>query len=563
MPWRETGALARHFFQGFFRLSFLDDAGEESFRRVIIGLLGGFVAFGLWLPRLFSQKYFYLSEHGRADVYLQALLADQLLMLCLPMFTVAMAMALVCHSLFPDETDYRILMALPISRAAIFAAKLIALLAFASIFIISTNVAIGIPFAAISTGPLNPHYWPVRAVAQVTAGLLGTIFAAGSVIALQGLVSIATPRGSLRSISVLMQTALVCALVLLLPLLVRVPTQGALLRSQPTWLYAVPPVWFMGLEETLLGSRDPYFVRLAQLAVVGTVAVALMAAFCYGFVYRRFDRVILRTEKRGRESFFRKLAMTSSITFFRARPEYEAVRAFTTATLRRSGLHQIVFLAVCAGGFSLAVNKLLGTTTGPYRWFVEAVLMAPLILMFAAVLGLRSALLLPVTRHAVWVFRLTEADERRGRELAVVEHLLLLYGVVIPIAIALPLEIGILGWHNALIAFPLTVTMGVLMTEVTLLRWHRIPFTCTYIPGKRPVVHTFLLLLVAFSFSTVAGTDWLYMAVTGNTPLPLLVVFLSGLAALFRWLRMQLGKNRPLEFEDELPESAYGLHLNT
>ena len=60
-------SLARHFFQGFFRLSFLDDAGEESFRRVIIGVLAGFLAFGLWLPRLFSQKYFYLIAHGNID----------------------------------------------------------------------------------------------------------------------------------------------------------------------------------------------------------------------------------------------------------------------------------------------------------------------------------------------------------------------------------------------------------------------------------------------------------------------------------------------------------------
>ena len=42
-----NAALTRHFFQDFFRLSFLDDAGEESFRRVIIGLLAGFVALGL------------------------------------------------------------------------------------------------------------------------------------------------------------------------------------------------------------------------------------------------------------------------------------------------------------------------------------------------------------------------------------------------------------------------------------------------------------------------------------------------------------------------------------
>jgi ABC-type transport system involved in multi-copper enzyme maturation permease subunit len=556
-------ALARHFFQGFFRLSFLDDAGEESFRRVIIGLLGGFVAFGLWLPRLFARKYFYLSEGGRVDVYLQALLADQLLMLCLPMFIVAFAMTLVCHSLFPDETDYRILMALPISRAVIFSAKLMALLAFAAIFIISTNVAIGIPFAAVSTGRLNPHYWPVRAAAQVGAGVLGTVFAGGSVIALQGIVSVATPRGALRSTSVLMQTGLICALVLLVPLLVRVPMQGALLQAEPAWLYLVPPMWFLGLEETLLGNRDPFFARLAELALAGTFAIALVAMACYGFVYRRFDRVILRTEKRGRRPLFRGLAKAASVHFFRARPEYAAVRAFTTATLRRSGLHQVVFLGVCAAGFSLAANKLLGTTTGPYRWFVEAILMAPLILMFAAVLGLRPALLLPVTPRAVWVFRITEADDGRPQELAVVEHLLLLYGVFVPIAIALPLQSGILGWHDTFLALPLTVAIGVLMTEVTLMRWNRIPFTCTYIPGKRPVVHTFLLLLFAFAFSTASGAAWLYMAVTWDTPLPFLVAALLGLAALFRWVRIQLCKNKPLEFEDEAPDVVYGLHLNT
>jgi hypothetical protein len=36
-----------------------------------------------------------------------------------------------------------------------------------------------------------------------------------------------------------------------------------------------------------------------------------------------------------------------------------------------------------------------------------------------------------------------------------------------------------------------------------------------------------------------------------------------GLAALFRWLRIQLCKNKPLEFEDEAPDVVYGLHLNT
>ena len=82
------------------------------------------------------------------------------------MFIVALAMALVCHSLFPDETDYRILMALPVRRSAIFSAKVAALLLFATIFILTTNVAMGLPFSAVSAGRLATHSWPLRAAAQ-------------------------------------------------------------------------------------------------------------------------------------------------------------------------------------------------------------------------------------------------------------------------------------------------------------------------------------------------------------------------------------------------------------
>jgi hypothetical protein len=558
-----TTALAKHFFQGFFRLSFLDDAGEESFRRVIFGLLAGFIAVGLWLPRLFSRKYFYLSAHGDAAAYAQALLADQLLMLCLPMFIVAFAMALVCHSLFPDETDYRILMPLPISRAVIFAAKLLALAAFASIFIVSTTLSIAIPFAAVSTGCLNPHYWPVRALALVGGGILASIFAACGIVGVQGVVSVATPRRALRSVSVVLQTSMVTSLVLLLPIIARIPANAARLHATPWWLSLVPPAWFLGFEEVLLGSRDPQFLHLATIAIFGTAAVALIAIGCYLVVYRRFDRLILRTEPRrqGEADFLTRSAEMAPSTFS-VRPEYTAVSAFTTATLRRSGLHQLVVFGVSAGGAAMAVNGVLSASTHIHRESVQAALTAPLMLMFAGVLGLRTALLLPATRRAVWIFRLTEEDTRRPHQLAVVEHLLLAWGALIPSLVALPFEAHVVGWRDALLLLGPMLSMGVLLVEVALISWHRIPFTCTYLPGKRPVAHSFLLLLLAFGLFTSGGGAFLYSALLHTTTPPVLVVSLLALAAAFRWLRLQFQHNRPLEFEDEAPEAVYGLHLN-
>ena len=64
------------------------------------------------------------------------------------MLVVAFATLLVSHSLFPDETDFRVLLALPVSRRLVFLSKLAALALFSSIFIVASHVAM-LPVAMI------------------------------------------------------------------------------------------------------------------------------------------------------------------------------------------------------------------------------------------------------------------------------------------------------------------------------------------------------------------------------------------------------------------------------
>src|SRR5262245_26918819 len=73
-------ALTRHFFDGFFRLGFLDDRGEESFKRAMIGVLAAIVAIGLFAARVYLSKYYRLAGQPTADAYRWALAADQLFM---------------------------------------------------------------------------------------------------------------------------------------------------------------------------------------------------------------------------------------------------------------------------------------------------------------------------------------------------------------------------------------------------------------------------------------------------------------------------------------------------
>src|SRR5204862_6108718 len=102
-------------------------------------------------------------------------------------------------------------------------------------------------------------------------------------------------RTWLRTVSGVAQTAIIAALVLSIPFVFRMPAWAPYLATKPLALLFVPPAWFMGLQQVLLGSSDPYFSTLALAALLGTAAVMAIGAACYLIVYQRFDKVILQT----------------------------------------------------------------------------------------------------------------------------------------------------------------------------------------------------------------------------------------------------------------------------
>ena len=114
---REEWRLTEHFFRALFDFGFLSDLAADSFKRVLIGSVGGFIAFGLLMTRAFMVKYAVLLGTGTPERYRRALLGDDMLIIGLPMLLVAFVTLLVSHSLFPDERDFRILGPLPVRRS--------------------------------------------------------------------------------------------------------------------------------------------------------------------------------------------------------------------------------------------------------------------------------------------------------------------------------------------------------------------------------------------------------------------------------------------------------------
>ena len=553
--WR---TLTHHFFQTFFRLGFLDEAGQESFKRAVLGLVAVLAALGLLLSRIYLTKYAQLANEPTSDAYRAALPADQLLLICLPMLAAALATALIAHSLFPDENDFRILMILPVSRATVFGAKLAALTMFAGIFVVGVNLGFGVPFSLVTGGSWAEHLWPRRALAQLAPAAAGSLFAVAAVVAIPGLVLVMVPRRWLRPVSIAAQNAFICGIVLLLPLVNRIPSLSEFLAAEPRTLLLAPPAWFFGIERMMLGSRRASDASLALMAVAGMAIVTAVCAVCYLLLYRRFDQLSLAPRPRRPPAFWNvPLAKP-----WRRHPAREAVHGLITSTLRRSGLHQLVTVGAFSAGVALAINGMMNSIGWGQRWMAVAAFQAPLTMIAAAVVGLRISFVLPIELRAAWIFRITEQAESRRHALDAVPATMFAFGVVGPAIVAFPVEAGILGWRSALMCFPVVLLLGAIFVEGALGHLRRIPFTCTLLFGKRPMALTFAIALIAFSLFSVLGSLLLQMVSSGRVgPWAAVVGVLTAILVALRSYRGVNWGRLPLEFEDYLPDAHDTLQL--
>lgn len=557
--------LAGHFFRGLFDLGILTESGVESFTRVIIGILAAIFTCGLFLTRLYAGKYGALSAAASPAPYLQALAADDAFAVAVPMWIVAFVTVLVSHSLFPDETDFRVLMALPVSRGLIFGAKLRALGRFAGLFIGTAHLAMLPLVALMSAGRWAEHRVVARLVAYLAASGAGSVFAALAVVSMSGGLALLAPKSRVQTTLAAVRSATLCGLVLALPLVARFPAFGPAFAEHSPYLFWLPPVWFVGLERTLLSESDAFFAELGATAAAALLVAALAAMATYVYAYRHFDRVMLRSFV-ARERSTRAWCLRLD---WRSRPPgFSAVRAFLSATLGRSALHQGTVIALSACGGALVVNSFVRSGIAsflsgeaPGRRLLDAAMWAPFVLVFVGTLAVRASMALPIERRANWVFRMTEREDTRRGQLQAAHDAMVRFGVALPILALLPLQLAIAG-PRAAVAPVVAGSAGLLIAEILLRDWRRIPFTCSYLPGKRTVTYTIVTAFAAFWFFTNIGG----LLVKGCLARPERAAYVAAVLGIptlvLRQRRWKNWRTLPLLFEDRFPDQPEGLGLS-
>ena len=558
---RPEAVLTRHFFTSLFELGFLSADGAESLKRALLGSLAVALAFGLLLTRVFMAKYSDLSA-GPADAYERAVLADHAFLIAVPMWIVAGAVGLVGESLFPDRTDFRILMAEPLSRMTIFGSKLASLLLFGGLFVAGAHLAL-LPLAALTMiGAMKTGSIVTTAIAFWFSSVLGSLFAALAIVAVHGVLVLAAPRARLLSFSGAVRSVLIGALVLSLPLVGRLPAMEGGFASNAWWPVWSPPAWFVGLERWLMG--DASRAALAAQAAIGTAVVLVVSVVCYILLYRHFDQVTAQSSPPQNSA-----GVDRSLARWNGRaPVRHAIGRFVAITIRRSVLHQGLVVGALAVAGAWVLNSLLSVDAWqePFvrrqrQQLIWTLLGAPMTMMFLAIPAIRLALSVPLDLKSNWIFRMTEDVAGRAEVVAANLRVVFALGVALPVALIAPVQLWALGTPTLRIV-AVEALIGWLLVEWLMEEWRRIPFTCSYVPGKGFVPHMVVKGFASYLVFTFAGSIVLRVSLASPQATLVFALIFGAAAGTLSIRRARHARDTSLDFEDVLPTDVTTLQLS-
>ena len=500
---RAERLLARAFFGRLFE-SELMPAGLPQVQ-LVVWSIAMMAAPGFILSFHLERNYARLWRTARGGIP-DAILDDELLFVTFSMMALGLVALVVWEGVFPDRRDVRTLGVLPLRTRSHVTGRLAALGAVAGLFCVGANLMSAVAYGGVLWSYGAATSWPRGIAAHLGAAGLGGLFVFFTLITAQGALLSTFGRRTAQRLALVLQGIFV---VVLLQAMMFVPYLGSLMRAsfhgEQTVAAFLPPAWFVALFHVLAGTRGRAPDGFALLAVGVTLMSIVAAAALLGGSYRRLVRMALETSDRGGPErtgvlwrLFVECGRRLSI-----HPVQSAVTGFTLRTIARSRTH-LVLLAMYIGiAIALVLSTLIPVivTKGIGVAFTpNAAMLSPsLILNFCILCGVRVLFAIPAEIRANWVLRLNASDDHVAEAIRGVRVALLLM-VVAPLAVGAGLvALALWGPRIAVAHAVFTGAAGVLLADVLLVRLRKIPFTCTYRPGRSRARTLWPLYIAAFS----------------------------------------------------------------
>jgi len=506
----QVRTLFHLFFQGFFDAELIHPEGES---RLTVGhILALLASPGIFLTMPLMETYFWLAYKPPWAYDLQVW-RDKLFFLTLGGVVTGIVTIYQWDALFLNKRDYIVLGQMPVRWSRILTAKVAALLAFAGLFIVDVNMFawIGLPYVAIPVDrPLAEAavFFTTHTLSTIGMGLFVFLF----LLALQGTLMNLLPAGWFRTITPAMQflfiVALLCALLLFPTASRMLGPHGKLLHPLAEWH---PGVWFATWSESASGRAQPAAALLGARCWIALGLTAFWAAAMYLLSYYRHAKrsLELAADPPTAPGLLRRASRYALSRTLLRHPLEQSIFHFAVRTIARSRPHRLVFSTYFGVGLAVMLNSMVSDLArkGYEAWMTPspAVLSLPLTAIFCLVLGQRSAFSTPALLKANWIFQISEPAEKLS--IQAVRKLLLVTAAAPPILVFSSLGFVLWGWRTGLYHTVFLTAMAWLLIELALLRFRKIPFTCSRIPGKVNLPYYGMLFLTGFLIYSFSGSQ--------------------------------------------------------
>jgi hypothetical protein len=475
-------------------------------------LLGQFASMLVFVSLASCYAALIFGDHHESAIEIHV--AERLL-IEITMLVVGIFALLSWDSTFPDKRDIQILVPLPVRGRELFIAKIAAAASALGLTVLALNGLSGLVWpaslyhAASGAGNLL-RFFAAFWITLPAAGL----FLYCAMLGVQGIVA-QLPRGWFLRISSFLQVG---AFALFLGVIFSQPsfptTQALSAPENQTALAWLPPYWFMGLFNRLSGAYpDPAMAALAERALTNLAIAVLIAAGAFVLSW-------LRTLRKIAEEPDILPGSRGGVWLppFGNRPRTALVH-FTIRTLGRSRQHRMNLAFYLGLGFAMVAVSMEAALDAAHRTGVDVLrqpmntplLVSSLLMLCVCILGTRVAFSRPLDLRANWLFQITPVQGGAPCLSATRRALLTLSVIPVWLGSAAAL-LWYWPWTVAAQHLLLSGLFGVLLVEGSLIGFRKIPFSCSYLPGKSKVHLVFaasILMLPMVLMNCVEIEQWI------------------------------------------------------
>jgi hypothetical protein len=524
-------------------------------------LLGQFAALLIVVSIAFCIPLGVTSDKLPQLVRLIGTLAMEHLLISTTMLVVGLFAVLSWDSTFLDRLDVLVLAPLPVRAATLFLAK-------------AAASATGLSLTVAVLNSISGFMWPF-AIAHAHSGVTGalrsfaawwiTMFAAGAfiycaVLCLQGLTAQLLPRRWFLRVSSFLQIGAFCLFVTVYFL--QPPFAGLSELVDPSnqrllaWL---PSYWFLGALQQLNGSSLPVLDPLARRAWIGLAVVIGGAAVVFALSWFRTLRRIVE------EPDITPGARGIPLPRF-GNAWQTAIVQFNIRGLLRSRQHRLILAFYLGVAFALVIFFMKSPEA--QKQIVSAgsrvnapMLSSTIVMMGFWIVGIRVLFSRPLDLRANWVFRI--APVRGGKEcLAANRRSLFVLGLAPLLIGAAILLFSIWPWQPTVAHLIILGLFGLMLMDLCLYDFQKVPFTCSWLPGRSNIHVTF----IACVFLILEVTDFaaqLELPALGDVTRYAWTLGVVALAAILARWRTETARweDGALEFEEVPPWALISLGL--